>query len=176
MKANTPARGRGQAVANLMAPLDRRRFAATVPVSFVEAEMFRRSVEASTEQGPMAVWWGLEDLWSRLAMHGAVSVECEADRHVIVVHGARSAGEGSLRELHSAAAEPQTYRWHAQGQSGSFLQLLDFRDDDLVCTLAGLHTVERWPDGRDLVWQLRSFLLRLKGLSSQAPAQKGLAP
>jgi hypothetical protein len=176
MRANTSARGRGQAIATLLTPLDRFRIEEMVSGSSADPEVFQRSVEASAEQGPMAVWWGLEDLWVRLAMHAGVSVECERDWHVIVLHGVRSAGEGSLRELHLAATDPQAYRWHAQGQSGSFVQLLHSRDEDLVCTLAGLHTIERWPDGRDLVWQVKSLLLRLKGLSSQARARRGLAP
>ena len=47
---------------------------------------------------------------------------------------------------------------------------LEYRGDDLVCTLASLRLIESWPDASDLVWQVRGFLLRLGRLTGTRSA------
>lgn len=115
------------------------------------------------ETGPQDCWWQLEDLWLRLAMHCRMSVEREGDVHTLVISGfmqdwARTGPVGALR---MEVMDPSTYGWHAAGSSGAFLQWIDKRGDDLICRFVSLGQIESWPDGPDLVWQVKGFLLRL---------------
>ena len=59
-----------------------------------------------------------------------------------------------------------TYRWQAAGKRNEFVKFIDYRGDDLVCTLASMRLIETWPDGDDLIWQVKGFLLRLQRQSS----------
>ena len=58
-----------------------------------------------------------------------------------------------------------TYTWRTAGQTNQFVKLVDFRGHDIVCTLATLRLIETWPEGADLVWQVRGFMLRLKRMA-----------
>ena len=117
----------------------------------------------------------LEDLWSRLAMHCPVRVEREGDTHHVVIEGFKRAGEGPVAALRRVVMDAATYRWRAAGRCGDFVQSIEYRGDDLVCTLASLRLIESWPEGPDLVWQVKGFLLRLGrstdiGATSAAPS------
>ena len=116
----------------------------------------------SIETGPQDTWWALEDLWSRLAMHGCVSVLVEGDTHELVIHGFRHAWDGAIGSLRREVMDLDTYRWQAGGARNEFVKFIDYRGDDLVCTLATLRLIETWPEGGDLIWQVKGFLLRLK--------------
>ena len=117
----------------------------------------------SIETGPQDCWWQLEDLWSRLAMHCRMTVECEGDVHTLVIEGfmqdwARAGPVGALR---MSVMDPYTYGWHAASTKGAFLQWIDKRGDALICRFVSLRQIEEWPGGPDLVWQVKGFLLRL---------------
>lgn len=117
----------------------------------------------SIETGPQDCWWQLEDLWSRLAMHCRMTVVCEGDVHTLVIEGfmqdwARTGPVGALR---MTVMDPNTYGWHAASTKGAFLQWIDKRGDALVCRFVSLRQIEEWPEGPDLVWQVKGFLLRL---------------
>ena len=114
------------------------------------------------ETGPLDTWWALEDLWSRLAMHGHVSVDMRGDVHGVVIHDFRNAWDGPVGDLRSEVMDLGTYRWHTAGRSDEFVKLIDYRGDDLVCTLAMMRLIATWPEGDDLIWQVKGFLLRLR--------------
>jgi hypothetical protein len=116
----------------------------------------------SIETGPVDTWWALEDLWSRLAMHGCVSVEMRGDAHELVIHEFRHAWDGPIGALRREVMNLDTYRWHADGRRSEFVKFIDYRGDDLVCTLASMRLIETWPEGGDLIWQVKGFLLRLQ--------------
>lgn len=116
----------------------------------------------SIETGPVDTWWALEDLWSRLAMHGRVSVEMRGEAHDLVIHDFRHAWDGPIGALRREVMDLNTYRWHAAGTRNEFVKLIDYRGDDLVCTLASMRLIEAWPEGGDLIWQIKGFLLRLQ--------------
>lgn len=116
----------------------------------------------SIETGPMDTWCALEDLWSRLAMHGRVSVDSHGNANEIVIHDFRQAWDGPVGALRHEVMDVDTYRWHAAGKRNEFVKVINYRGDDLVCTLATLRLIETWPDGEDLVWQVKGFLLRLQ--------------
>ena len=94
-------------------------------------------------------------------MHCPVRVEREGDTHHVVIEGFKRAGEGPVAALRSVVMDAATYRWRAAGRCGDFVWSIEYRGDDLVCTLAGLRLIESWPDGPDLGWQVKGFLLRL---------------
>lgn len=117
----------------------------------------------SIETGPQDCWWQLEDLWSRLAMHCRMTVEREGDVYTLVIEGfmqdwARTGPVGALR---MTVMDPNTCGWHAASTKGAFLQWMDRRGDDLLCRFVSLRQIEEWPEGPDLVWQVKGFLLRL---------------
>ncbi len=113
------------------------------------------------QSSPQETWWALEDLWSRLAMCCPVSVETHGDTQHVVLGRFRHAHHGDIASLRHHVFDTETYAWQASKQRGSFVRLLEYRGDDLVCTLTGLRRIDGWPDGSDLVWQVKGFLLRL---------------
>ena len=126
----------------------------------------------SVDTAPQDTWWALEDLWSRLAMHCPVRVEREGDTHHVVLEGFKRASDGPVAALQRVVMDAVTYRWRAGGGRGDFVRSIEYRGDDLVCTLAGLRLIESWPDGPDLVWQVKGLLLRL-GRSTGTRAAPG---
>jgi hypothetical protein len=114
------------------------------------------------EAGPQETWWALEDLWTRLSMCTALIVERDGDTHRLVLPAFRHARDGALAELRNAVFDTETYTWRSAGMRGEFVSLIDYRGDDLVCTLTRPPRIEAWPDGEELVWQVKSFLLRLE--------------
>jgi hypothetical protein len=120
------------------------------------------------EIGPQDTWWALEDLWSRLAMHCNVTVEHEGGAPRIVIAEFRHAMQGPVGALRRHVMDTDTYCWHAAGETNEFVKLIDYRGNDLVCTLASARHVQAWPDGDDLVWQMKGFLLRLERMSHAA--------
>lgn len=118
--------------------------------------------ESSEPQGPMEAWWRLEDLWTRLSMVSTVDVLFRDACYSIVLRGFRGVFTGPVGELRGTVMDIATYRWQIGEANGSFVQLMDFDGDDLVCTLAAMPVMQRWPDGVALSWQVRGYLLRLQ--------------
>ena len=134
-------------------------------VRLVSLQAFAPPSDAvSIENGPQDCWWALEDLWSRLAMHCKITVEREADVHILVLYAFKQdwARQGPVGALRMTVMDPDTYAWHAAGVTGNFVQWLDYRGDDLLCRLTSLSRIESWPDGTELVWQVKAFLLRVQ--------------
>jgi hypothetical protein len=92
----------------------------------------------------------------------ALTVERDGDCHRLVLPAFRHAREGALADLRKAVFDTETYTWRNAGRRGEFVSLIDYRGDDLVCTLTGSRRIEAWSDGEELVWQVKSFLLRLE--------------
>lgn len=105
-------------------------------------------------------------------MHCRVTVEREGETHHVVINGFRQACDGPGAALRRVVMDATTYRWRAAGRRGDFVRLVRYRGDDLVCTLATLRLIESWPEGPDLIWQVKGFLLRL-GRSTGARAAPG---
>jgi len=115
----------------------------------------------SVETDPLDAWWRVEDLLLRLVMHRPVTVYSPLAARV-VVHGLWPCTDGALGQLRRAALDPDTYQcWH-DGRWRAFVQTIDRDGDDVVLQFAPLKLIERWPQGPDLVWQVRSFLTHLK--------------
>ena len=114
------------------------------------------------ETGPQEVWWALEDLWTRLSMCTALTIERDGDIHRVVLPAFRHARDGVLADLRNAVFDTETYTWRYAGLRGEFVSLIDYRGDDLVCTLTRPRSIESWPDGEELIWQQKAFLLRLE--------------
>lgn len=115
----------------------------------------------SIETGPQDTWWAVEDLLSRLAMHCAISVG-RHDGLQVVLHGLRRMTEGAVGALRRAALDPDTYQCRRHGRWVAFVRTIDFQGDDLVLDFAPTKVIERWEEGTDLPWQMRSFLVRLE--------------
>lgn len=132
--------------------------------------------EAPADTTAQAVWWGLEDLWLRLAEHRPLWVEREGENEGegevcrIVVADFRHATVGAVGDLRAPVFDDNTYHWHAHGDAGAWVRLIDYRGDDLVFTLNRLAVIAAWPDGADLVWQVGAFLLRLQQVAGAARA------
>jgi hypothetical protein len=121
-----------------------------------------RSDGVSQQTGAQEVWWALEDLWARLATCCPVSVDGDGEVHQLVLVGFRHAREGDVAALRQHVFDTETYTWRAAGQRGEFVRLLEYRGDDLVCTLTTLRRIDAWPDGKELIWQVKGLLLRLQ--------------
>jgi hypothetical protein len=117
---------------------------------------------AQPEVGPQETWWALEDLCTRLSLATALLVEGDGDMRCIVLPAFRHARAGALADLRIAVFDTETYIWRRAGRRGAFVSLIDYRGDDLVCTLTRARSIEVWPEGEELVWQVKSFLLRLE--------------
>lgn len=130
--------------------------------------------EAPADTTAQAVWWGLEDLWLRLAVHRSLRVEREGESEGevcrIVVADFRHATVGAVGDLRAPVFDDNTYHWHAHGDAGAWVRLIDYRGDDLVFTLNRLAVIAAWPEGADLVWQVSAFLLRLPQVAGAARA------
>jgi len=109
---------------------------------------------------PIDVWWAVEDLWTRLAGCLAMRVDNDGDVFCVVLPRFRRAGDAL--GLRMAVLDLDSYRWATPDVVGSFVSLLDYVGDDLVLQMPTIRQIERWPDGADLVWQVKGFLLRLR--------------
>lgn len=116
----------------------------------------------SIHTGPQDTWWALEDLWTRIAMHCPVSTERDGDSPLLTFTGFKRIWDCPTDVIRRQVMDMQTYRWRAQGIQGDFVRTIDCRGDDLLCQLTSSRLMEKWPDGGDLVWQVRSFLVRLE--------------
>jgi hypothetical protein len=119
--------------------------------------------ETLTGSTPMDTWCAIEDLWTRLSAGMAMTVENDGDAFRVVLPGFERAGDAL--ELRRAVLDPDTYRWATQGGSGSFVGFVDYDGDDLVLQMPSMRQIERWPDGADLAWQVKGYLLRLRHMS-----------
>jgi len=113
------------------------------------------------EIGPQEIWWALEDLWSRLAMCCSVTVEAQGDTYQVILPDFRHARSGDAGELRQHVLDTETYTWRTGCLRGEFARLIEYRDDDLVCAMTSLRRIETWPDGPELIWQVKGFLQRL---------------
>ncbi len=124
------------------------------------------------EQTPQDVWYGVEDLWLRLAVELPVRAEADGPLWRVVVCGFRHARDGRMRELRLRALDTDVFTWRLEGRRGAFVQLIAYEGDDLVFTVATMAAIERWPQGQDVGWQVRGLLARLRsqGRSEQPGA------
>jgi hypothetical protein len=129
-------------------------------VPLVDAE---REPDGFSATAPIDTWWAIEDLWTRLAACMAISVDNAGDAFRVVLPRFRCAGDAL--GLRMAVLDLDTYRWATPDGAGSFVSLLEYAGDDLVLQMPTLRQIERWPDGADLVWQVKGFLLRLRRMS-----------
>jgi hypothetical protein len=130
-------------------------------VPLVDAE--REPHEILSGTSPIDTWWAIEDLWTRLAGGMAMRVDNDGDAFRVVLPRFRCAGDAL--GLRMAVLDLDTYRWATPDRGGSFVSLLDYAGDDLVLQMPTIRQIERWPDGADLVWQVKGFLLRLRRMS-----------
>lgn len=128
----------------------------------------RRIPDVSCEE----VWWALEDLWLRLAACCAVSVEVQGDVYQLVLGGFRYANSGAVGALRPRVFDVETYTWRWASQRGEFVRLLEYRNDDLVCTLTPFRRIGAWAEGADLVCQVRALLVRLQRLQVNESAHR----
>jgi hypothetical protein len=112
---------------------------------------------------PIDTWWAIEDLWTRLAGCMAIRVDNDGDVFRVVLPRFRRAGDAL--GLRMAVLDLDTYRWATSDGAGSFVSLVDYAGDDLVLQMPSIRQIERWPDGADMVWQVKGFLLRLRRMS-----------
>lgn len=126
-------------------------------------------VVVDPDQSPQDVWFGVEDLWLRLATELPVRAESVGQAWRVVVSNFRHARDGRMQELRLRALDADVFTWRLEGRRGAFVQLIGYEGDDLVFTVASLATIERWPQGQDVGWQVRGLLgrLRLQGSSSR---------
>jgi T5orf172 domain len=110
------------------------------------------------ESSPQEVWWAVEALWLRLAACLPIRVEREGARIRLVVGRFKSAISGTAGALRSQVYDPQTYTWRHDGRIGAFVEVIDYRGEDLVCAMTPAKVMNRWPKGRELAWQVHSLL------------------
>jgi hypothetical protein len=111
--------------------------------------------------GPQDLWFSLEDLWSRLVMVGRLAAEVDGVDRRFVVIGLRASQVGVVGSLRSRLVNLDTYRWRFNSEEGSFVSLIEYRGDDLVCTLTRRRRIERWPEGHEVSWQVDAFVQRV---------------
>ena len=119
---------------------------------------------ASAEQAPQDVWFGIEDLWLRMAALLPARADCVGGAWQVRFAGFRHAGDGDMAELRVRALDVDTFSWHLAGERGAFVRLIAYEGDDLVFTVTSIPTIVRWPQGDDLGWQVKGFLARMRAL------------
>lgn len=140
------------------------------PSSRVTARVLPLSLPAppvdavSIETGPQDTWWRIEDILARLALHCAITVEVPDRRGgqlTVTVHDLKRQTQADRVELRRAALDADSYQCWRDGRPLAFVQTLDWQGDDLALSFTPLPVLERWEDGPEMVWQVRSFLARL---------------
>ena len=133
----------------------------TLPIRPVEAPATAFAEVAVGDREPQDVWWGVEDLWLRLGTCLPMKLERKDRQTFVVVEGFRDKRDGPVAALRMHAFDPDTYTWHRGGRKGSFVEWIDFRGPDLVFLMTPAAAMNRWPDGRDLSWQVLNMVGRL---------------
>lgn len=135
--------------------------ASVLPLTMAEPPVCAVTIET----GPQDIWWRIEDILARLALHCGITVE-RADRRggepLITVHGLKQMTQPELIDVRRAALNADSYRCWRDGRPLAFVQTLDWLGDDLVLSLTPLAVLERWDEGPDVVWQVHSFMARLE--------------
>jgi hypothetical protein len=126
-------------------------------------------VWVEVDQSPQDVWYGVEDLWLRLAAELPVRAEADGPLWRVVVQGFRHARDDRMQELRFRALDTQVFTWRLHGQRGAFVKLIAYEGDDLVFTVSTLATIERWPHAQDVGWQVRGLLGRLRATAHPRP-------
>lgn len=136
----------------------------TVPVQALRLPLAVQAadVPADPDRSPSDVWPAVEDLWLRLAAVLSVQVDSDGPTWRLVVKGYRLAQAVQLQDLQPHALNADLFAWRLEGRGGSFVQRIDHEGDDLAFALTSLATIERWPQGDDLAWQVHSLLGRLR--------------
>ena len=120
------------------------------------------------DRSPQDVWYGVEDLWLQLAAELPVRAEAQGAQWRVVVKGFRHAREGQMHELRRSALDTDIFTWRSDGKRDAFVKLIAYEGDDLVFTMATMATIERWPQGQDVCWQVQGLLARLRTLGGHA--------
>jgi hypothetical protein len=127
-------------------------------------------VWAEVDQSPQDVWYGVEDLWLRLAAELPVRAEADGPLWRVVVQGFRHARDGRMPELRCRALDTEVFTWRVNGQCGAFVRLIAYEADDLVFTVSPLSAMERWPQAQGVGWQVRGLLARLRSTGQARPS------
>jgi hypothetical protein len=114
------------------------------------------------DRSPQDVWYGVEDLWLRLAAALPVRAEAQGALWRVVVKDFRHAHDGQMHELRRSALDTDVFTWRSDGKRDAFVKLIAYEGDDLVFTMATMAAIERWPQGQDVSWQVQGLLARLR--------------
>lgn len=125
-------------------------------------------VPVDPDRSPLEVWYAVEDLWLRLAAGLPVHVDTVGPAWRLVIQGFRQAHAGRMQDLRPPALDADLFTWRLDGRRGAFVQAIAYDGDDLVFCVTAPTTIERWPQGEDLGWQVRGLLDRLR-MPGQAP-------
>jgi hypothetical protein len=110
----------------------------------------------SLDESPLDKWCAIEDLWLRLASCSTVSMMSYADGCGLAL----AVSNASDTELVAMAADAEFYRWRCAGATGSFLRHCEQQGEELRCWLTTSRVMVGWPQGDELIWQVKGFLLR----------------
>jgi hypothetical protein len=124
-------------------------------------------IYADIEQPPQDVWFGIEDLWLRLAALLPARVENQGGQWQLKFAGFRHTRDGAMAELRMRALDVRTFSWHLGAEQGAFVRLIAYEDDTLVFTVTSIPTIVRWPQGDDLGWQVKGFIARMRALRGE---------
>jgi len=121
---------------------------------------------------PLDAWWAIEDLWCRIAQYLAVEVRSdESGDQQLIFHGFRHWTGREARELRYCLLDTERYGWHVddsegcragQGARGSLVRMLDYEGDSLKVTLTPYRQIERAPQGTEVSFFIRAYLLELQ--------------
>jgi len=131
---------------------------ASPPVNPVE----QFPVEAWQAQAPLDVWCETHDIWRRLAVFCPATVSIDEDRIELVFAdaGANDWDQETL-VLIERAQNLQSYRWQQGAQKGDLVQFIEMQGKDLVIGLTSMAQISRWPEGQEIVSELRSCLSQI---------------
>ena len=120
------------------------------------------------------VLWVMEELLLRAGALNPVLVEGQGEQQqirLVNVRGPRARLDDSLRW---ALLDLYTYSWSSGARSGSFVQLMEYDDNDLLLHMAAPRTVRRWAGGA-LTWPVQVLLERLRSLATYNRLAAGLS-
>ena len=120
------------------------------------------SVELCQEQGPLDVWFAVEDIWRRLDVYCSATVSIRDDcAEVTFLSAGAQDWEQDALVLIDRAQERDSYRWQQGAHQGDLVQSIDTRGKDLVIGLTSMVQISRWPEGQEIVCLLKSYLMQV---------------
>ena len=138
---------------------------------------FWQPATPQSAEGPLETWSAAQDLWRRLGVICPAKIFNLDDSFELVFAHARALDwDQDSVDLIERALDQHAYRWCHQGRQGDFAQCVEMRGNDLVVRLSTFEKMVRWPEGQELVCQIKSDLMHIRSSVAEDSESTGASP